>query len=376
MSKKNPKPPTNTKPTTSGTNACPEHVNIKFVTPDGDHVRSPNSTQGADGQNEFTFSAANPGVLTINLKAQVDPSGCAAGMRDRVTFVVDPIGDSTMAWAAANPDGKPTVNGDFLEAVVTFTGLPATNSDFGLKVARLMLDGTEHQTKSYEVFFPRDEKNHPGGQTGSPNWYHYWSQVVTVGTSYYAGGSGSSTMAEVRGMTNWSYTTSPDKTTLYIFDEVVTKARSYGVGNEVSGIDNFISTLYHESKHVQQIAAADGLVPGEACWSYGYSWNASPHNHWSAGPDGLWGGPPGTATAAVNPVPPFQPGGGDDVDIDDPSYRHWPQAWPLPSPMRTWHPIEEEAVQYADGLVTEGQFAADDWGDPGKNHKTLLKYDD
>ncbi|WP_148314650.1 hypothetical protein [Sorangium cellulosum] len=314
-------------------------------------------------------------MLTMNLKARVEPAGCAPAMRDRVLFSVDAIGASTMTWATANPNGRPTINGDFLEAVVTFTGLPERNTDFGAKVARLMLDGAVHETKNYEVFFARDATNHPGGQAGSPNWYHYWGQVVNVGTTSYAGSSGSPTMARVLGMVDWSYETAPDKTTLYIYDEVVTDARAYGVGNQVSGIDNFVSTLYHESRHVDQISRADTLVPNVRCWQYGYSWN-KPHNHWAPGPDGLWGPPPGTATASVATAPPFEPGGGDDASIDHPSWVHWPNVWPLPNPIRIFHPIEEDAVLYADARVSEGDFADHDWGDPGKNHMTLLKYND
>ena len=47
------------------------------------------------------------------------------------------------------------------------------------------------------------------------------------------------------------------------------------------------------------LARADGLVPSTRCWQYGYSWNQSPENHWSAGPDGAWG-PTGVAIG-----PPF-----------------------------------------------------------------------
>ena len=32
------------------------------------------------------------------------------------------------------------------------------------------------------------------------------------------------------------------------------------------------------------------------------------------------------------PIPPFEPGNGDDVSLDHPLFPHWPIAWPLPNP--------------------------------------------
>lgn len=361
------------------TETCPpeEEIRVFFVTPGNDPVNSPDATVGSDSQNEFTYSTANPGILTIQLRARVEPSGRAAEAQARVRFEVEAVGGSTLSWEG-DAGGSPTsVNGDFLETVATFTGLPANNSEFGLKTARLFLDNGEVDTRTYEVFFPRDATNHPGGNSAAPNWFHYWEQVAGVSNVVYGGSSGSSAMAGVRGMTDWSYTAAPDKTHLYMYDEVVTKARSYGVGVEVSGIDNFVASAHHEGKHTDQIAAADALVPGVRCWQYGYSWNTT-HNHYGPGPDGKWGPAPGTETNSVAVSPPFEPGGGDDVDIDHPSHRHWPNTWPLPTP--SWasiHPIEDEAVMYADAQVPSDHDNADqDWGDPGKNHQTLLKYDD
>jgi hypothetical protein len=130
--------------------------------------------------------------------------------------------------------------------------------------------------------------------------------------------------------------------------------------------------------HIQQIARADPLVPGVACWRHGYSWNqGASHNHWAQGPDGLWGPPPGVATAAVSTTPPFVAGQGDDVTID--SSDHWPIAFGAePAAFASaLHAIEREAVHASDATVAaDHTFARQDWGDPGKNHGTLNKWDD
>jgi hypothetical protein len=77
--------------------------------------------------------------------------------------------------------GQPTINGEFLEAKVTFTGLPEHNTDFGLKAAKLKKAGSTVATAKFEVFFPKNGKNHPGGQTGSENWFHYWREGGVCG---------------------------------------------------------------------------------------------------------------------------------------------------------------------------------------------------
>ncbi|NLL82774.1 MAG: hypothetical protein GX230_00860 [Lentisphaerae bacterium] len=113
-------------------------VKINLITPAGDPVAFPvdggdGSGSVPDGANEFTFSAVSSGVLTLKLKAHVTPSGIADQIKGQVHFTVDGIGTSTLAWNTSNLGGKPTASGDNLLATVTFTGLPANNSDFGAK---------------------------------------------------------------------------------------------------------------------------------------------------------------------------------------------------------------------------------------------------
>ena len=152
---------------------------VEFVTPAGDPVSAPKDA--GDGQNEFTFSTASTGVLTMNLKAKVTPAAAAPIMAADCHFEVDAVGTSAMAWAAANPKGKATSNGAFLTATVAFTGLPDKNDAFGKKKAILLLNGRKLDENDYEVFFPKNATNHPGGQAGSPNWFYYWKEGGVCG---------------------------------------------------------------------------------------------------------------------------------------------------------------------------------------------------
>jgi hypothetical protein len=350
--------------------AKPPKVNItvKFVTPGPNVTTAPDATAGAQTQNQYTYSAAKPGVLRIELRAEVSPAGNALEGKKRVRFKVDKIPGSQMRWEG-NAGGKPTrINGEFVETAVTFTKLPLKNAHFGKKKATLMLDGSKVEEREYMVFFPRDARNHPGKAVNIPNWFYYWKALAIAAgypTLVYDGAAANP--AEVKGMTKWSYTAHQNKRKLYIHDSIVGKYRSYGVGKLLSGIDRFLGTVFHEWKHTDQIARADTLVPHTRCWRYGYSWNKMPHNHWRSGrPDGKWGAPP-IATAAVNKAPPFQIGAGADIAIDNPAHTHWPNVWALPA-LPGPHPIEQEAINHSDAHINEDQYADDDWADPGKNH--------
>ena len=147
---------------------------VELVTPSGDPVGAPSDS--GDGQNEFTYSTAMPGVLTMNLKARVTPASAARGIANACVFGVESIGDSVMSWRDANPAGCAKASDGTLIATVTFTGLPKSNSDFGRKTASITFGGILCDEKSYEVFFPKNAKNHPLGQADSPNWFYYWQQ--------------------------------------------------------------------------------------------------------------------------------------------------------------------------------------------------------
>lgn len=192
-------------------------------------------------------------------------------------------------------------------------------------------------------------------------------------------------VAEVVGMSRWNYgnVSMDDKTHIYIYDEVVFKGRAYGVSEEFSGIDMFVATVKHEECHIRQIRDADALLStfGNDAFRFGWSWDVPVHNHWLKGVDGAWGAANvdddgnGVVDDAAA-LPPFEPGHGDDVSLEDNNYYSWPSAWPYPNPNLYVHPIESEAVNEMDNAVNENDYAAQDWADPGKQHNTLNDWSD
>jgi hypothetical protein len=367
----------------------------EWITPAGDPVNAAidggdGSGTVPDGANEFTYSTAASGVLTLKLKAKISGIGnLGQTIQDQFKFEVDTIGNSTMAWDTANPGGKVTVSGDYITAKVKFTGLPQNNSDFGKKKARVMLNGSKTIEKEFEVFFPRDTKNHPGVGSGTtPNWFYYWGQVMGGSHDLQYGGPGSgSTVAEVLAITAWNYTSGQDKDRMIIYDGVTGKFRAYGVGEEFSGIDQFFGTVIHEAKHVDQVSRADTLVPtgtSGSPWQHGWSFNQGlAHNHWTKGSDGKPGvaGVDDDGDGTVDNLIATgsgELGRGDDIDLTHPftTSRNWPASWPPPTPLIYPLELEAEAINASDAAHDEHKRARHDWGSPGKNHKTVDRYDD
>ena len=352
---------------------------VELVTPKKSPVTDPKDS--GDGQNEFTFSDASPGVLTVNFKAKVEPSSAdLSKVKDLVKFTIENVGQAP-TWDATNPGGKSSVSGSHLVAIAKFSGLPANNSDFGTKKVTIECDGQQVEQTDIEVFFPRDKSNNPGGS--DPNWFYYWKEVYGNNNVVFQNVAGS---ASTPGLLNWSYTSAPNKTQIDIKNSHPGKFKGYGVGELFSGIDRFVGSVVHEEKHVDQIARADMeiTITPNTSWQYGWSFNqGANHNHWTVGADGK-PGDAGTDDDTDGTVDnhitsgPGELGSGDDVDLTHPTSvsRNWPKSWPLPSPKLIASEIEHEAIKHSDDNVDEDDYADQDWGDPGKQHKTLNKWDD
>jgi hypothetical protein len=221
----------------------------------------------------------------------------------------------------------------------------------------------------------------------TPNWFFYWMQVIGSPGHVRHGGAGSGDLfGETRGMTQWSYAAVPDKTLVHVCDTAATSDVAIpGLHGPLTGIDLFSNTVLHETEHTRQIARADpvvGLHPG-TCWQNGWSWNTANHNHWRLGP-GRVAGSPGICTDG-GPGTMGAPGTGDILLAAAvpgmPGYVSWPTAWgPVPAGAAPGGsfiggtPIEQQAFQQETG--PEHGLARQDWGDPGKNHRTLNRFDD
>jgi hypothetical protein len=146
-----------------------------FTTPAGDPVASP--VADGLGQNEFVYDTGTPGVLRIKLEARLDGEPPQPLSPADFSFDIDDIPGSTQSWVTNRDGSRITLNDRTLSATVTFTGLPAENTAFGRKTARLRYRARVLVSQSLEVFYPGMARNHPGGRT--PNWFYYYSQNET-----------------------------------------------------------------------------------------------------------------------------------------------------------------------------------------------------
>jgi len=216
---------------------------FEWVTPKGSPVTNPDDI--GDGKNEFVYDTASPGVLEINLDILVKPSGTAGltghdavKFSDRCAFTLPEISGSTFAWDSANDGGKSNASGDHLLAKATYTTLPALNAAFGFKQAEFICDGAADVLPNgdFEVFFPKDSQNHPGGQTGSPNWFYYWKQFVPMGRI---------ATLEYGNIPDYGRTIGQTRTTI-----VSQLASEENDETGHLGLHAFYETLAHESYHI------------------------------------------------------------------------------------------------------------------------------
>ena len=372
------------------------NVWFSFRNPDGDPVNAPDSTSMV-GVNEFTFDDSHPGELRIHLISEVYPDEIRPYFPGNlISYTVDGIAGSDLSYSSIIWYPPYT----YYSCYAYFEGLPASNSAFGRKTARMFYKGGFLKAHDYEVFFPKNANNHPTCSTceNCPNWFYYWRQLSNYNQNKIQYVPTINVLGRVPAMKNWSYEHSIDKQLIYIGNNHPASGKQYSIGESFSGIDCFMATIIHEQKHVDQIQRADQYLwnsCGETnlnntLFRYGWSWNKIQHNHWAKGPDGAWGkanvdddsdGFEDNARAiplATNP--PFEPGQYDDENLTSSRYNDWPKSWlslpGIPYINMKEGLIEGEAVQAADNAMDEHKYARHDWGNPGKNHGTKDKWDD
>ena len=300
-----------------------------------------------DGANEFTFSSANPGVLTIKFKAKVEVDATVLEkIKNKFKFTVDSIGQDP-TWNASNPEGKATLSDGYLVATATFTGLPANNSDFGKKKVKLLFDGSAAQEAEIEVFFPRDAKNHPEDGSGTtPNWFYYWLQTVTLlGPDPDVGYS-----------TTGSYY-DPNINKLFLSDgDRDSYNAPYGNHNPLEGIDNFTWTAIHESQHYKD-------------WNDFWNVESSGITEWQAAyhQDG----------PTQNKDDDYLPNNEEDLDLDKTFNSGDRYDWAATLTPGAPAAIVNDAEDYT--CIRHGGVKGNqnlDWADPGMQHQTIGKYND
>lgn len=362
--------------------------NVEITTPNGD----PTTTAGANSTNERTFDSASLGVLTIQLVATPNPNTTEIQnyLNDnKIRWTIEAVGNSALTWNSSWPGDN--TKGEGRSCTATFTGLPTNNSDFGLKEVKMevLLDGSSvdiTKTTNIEVFYIKTATNNPG--SSDKNWFYYWNKALGNLADITYGGSNPGVGGEVKGITQWSYTSAPDKTTRYIYD-AASSSISWSNPNfgPWTGIDAFYNVYLHESKHVWQISTYDQDVPvaPNTPWRYGWSWNQglANHNHETLGNDGLPGSPnfdddnDGTIdNLIITGRGELGFSGGDDVRLCDPGWDTWPLSQGT-MPSQPWaqnSPNEQKAWEAMTNR--EHAQASKDWGYPGKRHATLNTYND
>jgi hypothetical protein len=288
-----------------------------------------------DGQNEFTYSSASTGVLTMDLKMLVKPAGCLAAtpykgqkLKDRCKFILPQITGSTFAWDLLHTDGKPTVSGDNLICKATYTTLPANNTDFGAKQAEFQRDGANIANKGdFEVFYDGVSANHPGGVATDPNWFFYYKQnegsssygYVAVGRSQSAPGGGDTSVK----IGNEAYTGDQFIKTSVASGQLT--ASGWSSTNKYYA--NFLGVLAHERQHANNETTNTSLDPDGDFLSSTFE----------------------TGTSSTSPTNKFSAQGSlSGTQWDD-------------GEVYAGGPVEENGIKNAD--------TSKDWANPGTNHK-------
>lgn len=205
---------------------------------------------GANNANEFSYSAASPGVLTIPVKVQTvpDDAGLQTHLVGKVKTSITAIAGSTLNWdGAATTEGTATYTSPYWVSTATFTTLPPVWDDFGRKTVTVKVE-TITKTADVEVFFDRDSTNNPGFNR-HPNWFFYWAQTSAgFGNPQYDN-------TQPHGSAEWinnawvafiGYADNGDYTPPMGGDNG---------GILLDGIDNFAWTCRHEWRHVQTLSS-------------------------------------------------------------------------------------------------------------------------
>ena len=372
-----------------------------------DPATSANSHTG----NEFTYSAASPGVLTIPARIALlpDVAELRARFESRVRVRIDAINDShtggpnvQLAWDHAFI-GEPTAGkGEYdtadrlWKAQAAFTGLPPNNSDFATKTLTVhLLDEQDSvvlaKTVALQVFWPllispagaRNDanfaKNHPGpdlsstgaenggGSAGqrAPNWFYYWRQEIPNATeARYAG----TRLGNVFGASPAVYLFASGYTGIHariVIGEIAQDVDH--TGGLTTGIDAFDDTIQHENEH----AIPQSVGYTNSAFGLGISGASSVGDaHWSfnvAKP----GTPPTLPLPAGRTYNHYKDSNsdsdfldpGEDLDTDGDSVYNGAE------------PGTIEGLAEAAEPDSQDRRAASDWGSPGKNHGTALYSD-
>ena len=345
---------------------------VEIHYPHGDPTVSATSTawnnrlsDGANKSNELTFTETASPECPVPCEARILPVSAIDAIAPRLTWDITDIGEIQATWSQHVEGNSTTGQGWQITATyLSPDGLPSNNSDFGAKTVTLFLDGESIDTANIEVFYLKDERNHPGtnmtppGEVGisrAPNWFYYWHQALEAGNNvYYNQKIGTTVMAKVPAMKDWSYDKAYNKNEIWIHYVSKADTRPSAIRTDRTGIDLFANALLHEAVHVDQIQRADSLLDqngqGDTKWEHGWSWNKTPRNHYNV-----------------------RPGGRRNWIYLDSNNNDLPDGW-LTDSDNTDSDNSVEPEARAAETVSENTHWMLDWGNPGKQHMTNQDY--
>jgi len=177
---------------------------------------------------QHTYSAGNPGELTIDFIGQATPSS----LNDQIEWSMQAIGSSNLITPPESRIGP--------DVTFMYQNLPPWNDDFGKKwIIASLPEYNVADTVNILIFYDKYANNHTGLLPNAPNWYYYWKQTpATHGVSRYGGdctgGNGYYLFGE-----SW----------FHICPHAAESDQVPCSGQTVDGIDLFAVTCRHEEQH-------------------------------------------------------------------------------------------------------------------------------
>lgn len=227
---------------------CP----LDILEPNGDPVTD----------NHYVYDTSAQGICNVTPVA----SGCECSGWD---WNLESIGGAIFS-TVPDPPNSPT-------PILRYTGLPSANNQFGDKILVVRrLDGTDPVSTTVQIFFSRDEWNHPplspaeqatmiGAETTTgnvPNWFYYWRQTTAAyGLHRYTSGTS---------RVYWNTTVTPPRWEAYVGNDACQSEFDIKLGPEIapdyiwnsSGIDTYAWKTRHEASHLKDFPTwwPNGLI--------------------------------------------------------------------------------------------------------------------
>ena len=182
---------------------------------------------------EFSYDQRDPGILSINVSANVIPSL----LGNQLTWKISKILGSDLISIPHSAVGT-----------FEYSGLPQYNSQYGLQLIVASLPSWNvADTVRIFVYYMPEVFNHRGGNSGDINWFHYWNQTSAGNSNaIYGGYQGLCYSEGISGFYDpWD-----------LFFYICARANGQTILEEcagrpiVDGIDKFGAVAIHENSHL------------------------------------------------------------------------------------------------------------------------------